>query len=105
MSLFLIDPNFCITHKTNPLKINQYHQLLINGANFPPIEVLQIGQYFVVRDGNHRTLAHLQAGELIWANVYQIWEYESHLWLLGNRIALAKKMNYNQVNEKTSSSK
>jgi hypothetical protein len=100
--LCLIDPKFCILHKTNPQKVNQYYQALLNGASFPAIEVLQVGHYFVVRDGNHRALAHLQAKELVWAQVFQVEDYQEHLWLLGKRLAQAQKLNYNKSNEKAS---
>jgi hypothetical protein len=104
MALLLIDPKFCITHKTNPKKVDGYYQALLKGASFPYIEVLQVGSYFVVRDGNHRAMAHLQAGERVWAQVFQESEYQSNLWLLGKRLAQAKRMNYNKLNEKTSCS-
>lgn len=105
MSLILIDPNFCVTHKTNPLKVNRYSQALQQGAQFPAIEVVQVGLYFVVRDGNHRAMAHLQAGEMVWAQVFDLEDYSENLWLLGKRLAQAKQMNYNKINEKVSCTK
>lgn len=104
MSLRLIDPKFCVLHKTNPQKVEKYQKALQTGANFPAIEVVQVGVYFVVRDGNHRTMAHLLAGEMVLAQVYTEEEYQENLWLLGKRLAQARNMAYNKNNEKTARS-
>lgn len=85
MKLCLIDPINCITHPTKSEKVTKYLKALENDANFPPIEVVEYKGKYVVRDGNHRTMAHLAAGELIWAYVFTYEEYPNK-WLLGARL-------------------
>lgn len=85
MKLCQIDPSLCITHKTNPEKVAKYAKLIDAGSIFPPIEVYFHNGKYIVRDGNHRTMAHLLLNELVWANVFSGNDYESK-WLLGKRL-------------------
>lgn len=86
MNLCLIDPKLCVTHRTCPVKVNKYHQALVNGAIFPPIEVMIKDGQYLVKDGNHRSMAHLKANELVWAYVMDEEDFEESRWLLGRRL-------------------
>lgn len=91
MNLRLIEPQFCITHKTHPQKVEHYYKLLTSASvNFPPIEVVLINGYYLVKDGNHRTRAHLKAQEPLWAYVFEPEDYTESLWLLGKRLGKIK---------------
>ncbi len=90
MHLILIDPSLCVTHKTNHEKVQKYYESLIKGANFPPIEVLKKDNKYIVKDGNHRTMAHLKANEMVWAYVFDEKDFEESVWLLGKRLGKFK---------------
>lgn len=85
MKLIQIDPFQCVTHKTNPAKVEKYSKLIDSGVIFPPIEVMFLNGKYIVRDGNHRTMANLLLKEMIWAYVFEEDEFDSK-WLLGKRL-------------------
>jgi hypothetical protein len=79
-----------VTHKTKKDKVEKYSKLLESGAIFPPIEVYFYNGKYIVRDGNHRTMAHLVTGDLVWAYVFEGDNYENK-WLLGKRLGVNYK--------------
>lgn len=86
--LFLIDPRKCFGHKSDSFKVARYQKALIDGANFPPIEVLKIKDKFLILDGVHRTQAHLLNGEPeILAFVYEEDDCPKRF-LIGRKITL-----------------
>jgi hypothetical protein len=92
MKIEIIDPNHCIHHKVNPLKVEYYKRQMENGEFFPAIEVLLYKNQYFVKNGAHRVCAAKILGSEILAEVYRIeskkdlLEDYPNVWLLGSRL-------------------
>lgn len=85
--LLFIDPKSCFGHKANPNKVKKYYEELMNGSNFPPIEVVKVEDRYIILDGVHRTQAHLLLNEPVLAFVYDLDDCPK-LFLAGAKIGL-----------------
>jgi hypothetical protein len=86
MVLRTINPNRCIHHKTNQIKVGKYKSAMEKGIIFPAVEVLFHNNSYYVRDGAHRVSAAKEAGIEVLAEVFTIDDYPN-LWLLGKRLS------------------
>jgi hypothetical protein len=48
--------------KLHPSKVAQYEHAFERGDAFPPIEVIDCGSFYTIRDGRHRFIAQLNLG-------------------------------------------
>jgi hypothetical protein len=58
LDAIILDPDLQPRAKINRAVLENYAQLLVDGATFPPVTVFDTGQRLLLADGFHRWHAH-----------------------------------------------